>query len=164
MQTQLNVIGRIRTPYKVLADCPCNIQFDGPLCEVHLDEVYQGELRGLKAGDNIMLLYWLGQPNNGVGYTPLTDKSEPGTFALRTPYRPNPIGVALLPIEKRGGGTLFVRGLDCLDGTELLDIKPAILREHLSLSKDKSRQEQLPTITNSTGSDLKTCPTTVQRV
>jgi tRNA (Thr-GGU) A37 N-methylase len=52
-----------------------------------------------------------------------------GTFSLRSPHRPNPIGAATLPIEKIEKGIVTVKGLDCLDGTSLIDIKPAILQE-----------------------------------
>jgi tRNA (Thr-GGU) A37 N-methylase len=52
-----------------------------------------------------------------------------GTFALRSPHRPNPIAAAVLPIEAIDGNRVAVRGLDCLDGTSLLDIKPAVRSE-----------------------------------
>ena len=52
-----------------------------------------------------------------------------GTFALRSPHRPNPIAVAVLPIVAIDSGSVSVRGLDCLNGTHLLDIKPAIMHE-----------------------------------
>ncbi|WP_164139684.1 TrmO family methyltransferase domain-containing protein, partial [Stenotrophomonas maltophilia] len=47
-----------------------------------------------------------------------------GTFALRSPARPNPIGTAIVTLIGVDGGTLSVRGLDCLDGTPLIDLKP----------------------------------------
>lgn len=137
MQANLNFIGCIHTPYQNIFECPRNIQFDGPLCQLSIDDNYHGELRGLREGDNILVLYWLGRPKDGVGYTPLTDESEPGTFAMRTPYRPNPIGAAVVPIESIEPGKLTVRGLDCLDKTELLDIKPAIFSEHSVSESDR---------------------------
>ncbi len=69
MQTNLNFIGHIKTPYKSLADCPNNIQFDGPLCELRVDEAYQHELRGLEEGAHIMVLYWLRHPESNVNYS-----------------------------------------------------------------------------------------------
>ena len=47
-----------------------------------------------------------------------------GVFSLRTPVRPNPIGTSIVQLEKVEGSVLFVRGLDCLDGTPLIDLKP----------------------------------------
>ena len=52
-----------------------------------------------------------------------------GTFALRSPHRQNPIAAAVLPIDAIDSGCVSVRGLDCLNGTYLLDIKPAIMHE-----------------------------------
>lgn len=130
MQAVLKCVGHIHTPYLTISECPRNIRFDGPLCELRVAKEYQGEMRGLKEGSHIMVLYWLGRPLDGVGYVPLTDENEPGTFAMRTPYRPNPIGTAVVPIEKIEDNIVYVRGLDCLNETELLDIKPVIFREH----------------------------------
>jgi tRNA (Thr-GGU) A37 N-methylase len=48
-----------------------------------------------------------------------------GTFALRSPMRPNPIGTSIVNLIGMEGATLLVRGLDCLDGTPLIDLKPA---------------------------------------
>jgi tRNA (Thr-GGU) A37 N-methylase len=61
---------------------------------------------------------------------PITDgEGVVGTFALRSPHRPNSIAAAVLRIEIIDSGSVSVRGLDCLNGTRLLDIKPAIMRE-----------------------------------
>ena len=56
--------------------------------------------------------------------TPAQAEGPRGTFALRSPVRPNPIGLARVRLVRREGAALVVRGLDCLDGTPLLDIKP----------------------------------------
>jgi tRNA (Thr-GGU) A37 N-methylase len=52
-----------------------------------------------------------------------------GAFAARTPHRPNPIAAAVVTIESLVGSVLEVRGLDCVNGTPLLDIKPAMVTE-----------------------------------
>ena len=52
-----------------------------------------------------------------------------GTFALRSSHRPNPIGAAVVKIKSISGSIIVVRGLDCLTGTLLLDIKPAMSTE-----------------------------------
>jgi tRNA (Thr-GGU) A37 N-methylase len=59
-----------------------------------------------------------------VRQSPADDGSTRGTFALRSPVRPNPIGTALVTLVMREGSTLSVRGLDCLDMTPLIDLKP----------------------------------------
>jgi len=127
MSANVNLVGHIRTPYQNVKDCPHNIQFDGPLCEINLAPLYWDELKGLREGQNILVLYWLG--NSAFGPFEKSKAAEInglGTFALRTPYRPNPIGAAVLPIERLNPGQVLVRGLDCLDNTGLIDIKPAI--------------------------------------
>ncbi|PMI89378.1 tRNA (N6-threonylcarbamoyladenosine(37)-N6)-methyltransferase TrmO, partial [Vibrio splendidus] len=124
-------IGRIATPYHSVSECPNNIQPDnGPICEIILDDVYQQGLLGLNSGDHILILYWLeGEKRDELIQSWDEETPTKGTFALLSPHRPNPIGAAVLPIEQIENGTVTVRGLDCLNNTPLLDIKPAIYRE-----------------------------------
>ncbi|OED62733.1 tRNA-Thr(GGU) m(6)t(6)A37 methyltransferase TsaA [Vibrio tasmaniensis ZS-17] len=131
MSEELKLIGRITTPYHSISECPNNIQPDnGLICEIILDDVYQQGLLGLKTGDHILILYWLEAAKRDE-LIQSWDEETPtkGTFALRSPHRPNPIGAAVLPIENIKNGTVTVRGLDCLNNTPLLDIKPAIYKE-----------------------------------
>lgn len=133
MTAKLRFIGDISTPYQTTADCPSNIQLEGPACSINIAEPYQHELAGLKKGQYIMVLYWLGDGHTGYSshqHEPESVPNKQGTFSLRSPIRPNPIGVAVLPIEKLTDGRISVRGLDCLNGTQLIDIKPAILAEN----------------------------------
>lgn len=130
MSATIHFIGQIKTPYRTLKECPNNIQSDGPICQITLNPEFHRELAGLEAGQNILILYWLGYQEQAAALSsanPCT--SGRGTFALRTPCRPNPIGAAVLPIETIENGQITVRGLDCLDNTQLLDIKPAIYQE-----------------------------------
>lgn len=130
MSANLKFIGQITTPYQTIEACPNNIELDGPLCQLNLNPEYQDELAGLAAGQHILFLYWLGKPQQpSINSKPAADKADSGIFALRTPFRPNPIGAATLPIEKMEAGRIWVRGLDCLNHTPLLDIKPAIYLE-----------------------------------
>ena len=130
-QANLTAIGHIETPYHSLDDCPRNIQTDGgPACQLILNRDLSEALTGLIAGQRILVLYWFERSNRQV----LQQKSRrtgelAGVFSLRSPNRPNPIGAAVLPIEQIDGHIITVRGLDCLDGTALLDIKPAMAGE-----------------------------------
>jgi tRNA-Thr(GGU) m(6)t(6)A37 methyltransferase TsaA len=126
----LNSIGRIRTPYKSLDDCPSNIDPAGPVCDLQIDKAFSAGLSGLVPGQQILLLYWFENVNRNelVQHSRKHGKRR-GVFALRSPHRPNPIGAAVVTIEDMGEESISVRGLDCLDGTTLLDIKPAILKE-----------------------------------
>lgn len=128
----LKVIGKINTPYKTIADCPRNIDPQGPLCELVLREGLRDALFGLEVGQHILILYWLEHADRAVTRQKSRHTGElAGVFALRTPHRPNPIGAAVLPIETIADDVITVRGLDCLDGTPLLDIKPAMPGELL---------------------------------
>ncbi|MEF1202522.1 SAM-dependent methyltransferase [Vibrio owensii] len=123
---QLEFIGQIRTPYTDVSQCPNNIQpQDGPVCEIQFKSQYHQGLVGLEVGQKILVLYWL----SGANRQSEMMQGKKGTFALRSPHRPNPIGAAVLPIESIDKGAIKVRGLDCLDGTPLVDIKPAIYFE-----------------------------------
>lgn len=129
MSASLHFIGSIQTPYETLDDCPGNVRQDGPECQIILHHDYAPALMGLKAGQTILVLYWFDQSDRTLliqrrGGRP--DGEECGTFALRSPHRPNPIAAAILPIQDISDNCLTVRGLDCLNGTLLLDIKPAI--------------------------------------
>ncbi len=120
-------IGEIETPYKTLDDCPRNISPDGPECRLHIYENYNEGLFGLTKGEKILILYWLNMAERTVNISiPRDNGTAKGTFALRTPVRPNPIGAAVLEISEIRGNTLIVKGLDCLNGTKLIDIKPSM--------------------------------------
>jgi tRNA (adenine37-N6)-methyltransferase len=56
--------------------------------------------------------------------TPPADNRPHGVFATRSPRRPNPIGLTVVELQRREGPLLYVRGVDMLDGTPILDIKP----------------------------------------
>jgi tRNA-Thr(GGU) m(6)t(6)A37 methyltransferase TsaA len=130
METTLKFIGHINTPYNAIEECPNNIERDGPLCQLIVDNDFQDGLLGLKQGQEILILYWFENADRNVTQQESSDGEDViGTFALRSPHRPNPIAAAVLPIEAIDSGSVSVKGLDCLNGTRLLDIKPAIKNE-----------------------------------
>jgi tRNA-Thr(GGU) m(6)t(6)A37 methyltransferase TsaA len=117
-------IGRIRTPWTRRADCPRQGAADGPACRIEVDRAWAAALEGVEAFERLEVLYWLHVARRDlVRQTPGRGAGR-GTFALRSPVRPNPIGTALVRLLRREGAVLVVAGLDCLDGTPLLDIKP----------------------------------------
>ena len=131
MNATLKFIGHINTPYEAIEDCPNNIDLNGPLCQLVLDEEFRNGLSGLQPGRIILILYWFEKSDRSTIEQPSDDDGALiGTFALRSPHRPNPIVATTLPIESIKNGIVSVRGLDCLNGTHLLDIKPAILLEN----------------------------------
>jgi len=125
MTYQLKPIGLIRTPYSTLDECPRNIEESGPVCRVIVNTEFKDALSGLDPGHRILILYWMDQASFSELILPSRKTGErKGIFALRTPQRPNPIGIAEVPIESIDGNCIYVKGLDCLDKTPLIDIKP----------------------------------------
>ena len=130
MSATLKFIGHIDTPYETIEECPNNIDLNGPFCRLVLREEFENGLSGLQQGQKILILYWFEITDRNTIEQPFNcGGGAIGTFALRSPHRPNPIVAATLPIESIENGVVSIRGLDCLNGTPLLDIKPAILFE-----------------------------------
>ncbi len=118
-------IGRIRTPWTSRLRCPRQGRADGPVCRIDVFEPWQEALTGIDDFARLEVLYWLDRSRRDlVLQSPRDDGATRGTFALRSPVRPNPIGTAIATLIGLEGATLLVRGLDCLDGTPLLDLKP----------------------------------------
>jgi len=128
LNANLHFIGRIRTPWRALDECPAFIDPGGPRCELVLDDRWRDGLRGLTAGQPILVLYWFdGVDRNRPVQNPRHGGPPRGVFALRSPHRPNPIAAGTVTVEYLArDGRVGVRGMDCLDGTPLLDIKPAV--------------------------------------
>ena len=118
-------IGRIRTPWTSRDDTPRQGRHDGPVCRLEIFEPWVPALKGVDFYSNLEVIYWLHQsPRNLVLQSPKNNKSTRGTFSLRSPVRPNPIGTSIVKLVGIEGATVLVRGLDCLDQTPLLDLKP----------------------------------------
>jgi tRNA-Thr(GGU) m(6)t(6)A37 methyltransferase TsaA len=118
-------IGVIRTPWRSRAECPKRGGPDGPVCSIVVDERWRMALEGLGDHRRIQILYWMHRARRDLLLqTPYRTGRTTGTFALRSPVRPNPIASAVVELVAVHGATIEVRGLDCLDGTPLIDIKP----------------------------------------
>ena len=118
-------IGRIHTPWKERKDCPKNARESEAVCTVELDQRFAEGLKDVETCSHLVLLYWMDRaPRNLVVQVPGDYGSRHGTFALRSPARPNPIAMSVVKLLGIEGNELRVVGLDCLDGTPLLDIKP----------------------------------------
>jgi tRNA-Thr(GGU) m(6)t(6)A37 methyltransferase TsaA len=118
-------IGRIQTPWKERKDCPKNARESDAGCTVTLDARWGDALKDVASCSHLVLLYWMDRsPRNLVLQVPGTYGTQHGTFALRSPARPNPIAMSVVKLVGVKGNVLSVIGLDCLDNTPLLDIKP----------------------------------------
>ena len=122
----LAFIGRIRTPWPRREDCPRQGDAEsGPECRIEVFQPWDAALDGIEGFARIEALYWLHQSRRDlILQNPGHGPAARGTFSLRSPIRPNPIATALVALLRREGPVLVVRGLDCLDGTPLLDLKP----------------------------------------
>ena len=121
----ITFIGHIETPWDDRQACPRQGTFDGPECRLILSEPWSEALKGIEAYSRLDVLYWLDKSRRDlVTQSPKWDGKTTGTFALRSPVRPNPIGLSSVTLLNREGPVLVVRGLDCLNGTPLIDIKP----------------------------------------
>jgi tRNA (adenine37-N6)-methyltransferase len=121
----LTFIGVIRTPWTSRLNCPRQGRADGPICRIEVYEPWVAGLDGIEAYERVEVLYWLHESRRDlVRQSPANDGETRGTFSLRSPVRPNPIGTTLAVLVERQGPALLVRGLDCLDGTPLVDLKP----------------------------------------
>jgi len=118
-------IGRIHTPWHTRRECPRRGDLNGPVCTIEVDPRWCDALTGIEAFPRIQVLYWMHHARRDlVVQTPRGSDVLSGTFALRSPVRPNPIASSVVALVERSGTTLRVRGLDCMDGTPLIDLKP----------------------------------------
>jgi tRNA (adenine37-N6)-methyltransferase len=121
----LYFIGTIRTPWHSRQECPKCGSLEGPICSIIVDERWRIALTGLTGHRRVQVLYWMhGARRDLVLQTPFSTMRTTGTFALRSPVRPNPIASSIVELVAIDGATMQVRGLDCLDGTPLIDLKP----------------------------------------
>jgi tRNA (adenine37-N6)-methyltransferase len=118
-------VGTIRTPWKSRAECPKRGSADGPICSIIVNELWRPALVGLDGHRRIQVLYWMHHARRDVVLQlPYRTRQLAGTFALRSPLRPNPIASAIVDLVAIEHGVVQVRGLDCVDGTPLIDLKP----------------------------------------
>jgi len=118
-------IGTIRSPYQTREDAPRQGRFSDALVALEILPEFTEGLKDVEQQPHLIVLYWLDRSNRtALKAIPPHTGIEHGVFATRSPDRPNPIGICIVELVRREGNQLFVRGLDALDGTPLLDIKP----------------------------------------
>ena len=121
----LYFIGRIRTPWTRREDCPKNARESEAVCSIEVDPRWAAALAGVESCSHLVVLYWMNRSRRDlVLQVPHHYGVGRGTFALRSPARPNPIALSVVRLVRLDGSKLSVIGLDCLDDTPLIDIKP----------------------------------------
>ncbi|MBZ9732584.1 tRNA (N6-threonylcarbamoyladenosine(37)-N6)-methyltransferase TrmO [Mesorhizobium sp. CA18] len=127
---QVVFIGRIVSPWTSREDCPKNMlaaRQTGRTATVLIDQPYRLGLQNLERASHVVILSWLHHaPRNLIVQKPRHAAEAKGVFSLRSPARPNPVGLhvaklAALDIE---AGRIEIDAIDVLDGTPVIDIKP----------------------------------------
>ena len=147
ISVKLNVIGVVHSPYKSPADVP--FKGKGHISEIELERDLLEGLTDIEGFTHLHVFYWL---HKSEGYSlivnPPWDTKPHGLFATRSPHRPNPIGYSVVELVERKENILLVKGLDAIEGTHVLDIKPFIKKrdckphavsgwiEHTELERD----------------------------
>ena len=122
----MRAIGFVRSPYSETSQIPkgCGAKHDVEGVLEILPEFEQG-LTDIEGFSHLFVI-WVFHQAGGYALMgkPPTDDRPHGVFATRSPYRPSPIGLTVVELIRREGSRLHVRGVDMLDGTPILDIKP----------------------------------------
>ena len=127
-QITIKPLGIIHTPYRDHADLPIQGRFK-PETQgwAELDPVYQEGLQDLAGFSHAYLLYYFHESDREtLTGRPFLENQAHGIFAIRSPHRPNHIGMSIVAIERIDENRLYLTHVDMLDGTPLLDIKPYV--------------------------------------
>ena len=123
---EMRAIGFVRSPYSETSQIPkgCGAKHDVEGVLEILPEFEQG-LTDIEGFSHLFVI-WVFHQAGGYALMgkPPTDDRPHGVFATRSPYRPSPIGLTVVELIRREGSRLHVRGVDMLDGTPIVDIKP----------------------------------------
>lgn len=130
MQTSYGLVpvGWVQSALKALDDAP-NQREGAPRAWIRFDEQVAEGAKDLRPGDEIVVLTWLHlSPRDELSTHPEDDMSQPltGVFSTCSPNRPNPIGLHRARIMARDGLRIEVDALEAIDGTPVVDVKPAI--------------------------------------
>jgi len=124
---KLKVIGLVNSPFKVKEGSPHQGRFSEELSDITIFEEYAEGLEGIGKWSNLIIIYWLDRVNSAsLKVVPYGKKEKTGLFSTRAPVRPNPLGLCTVELVKKQGNVLTVKGLDALDNSPVLDIKPFV--------------------------------------
>jgi tRNA-Thr(GGU) m(6)t(6)A37 methyltransferase TsaA len=126
---ELQPIGTVRSPLEDPATAPKQGDEGAPDAWLVLEPSLVAGIDGIGAGDQVLILTWFDRASRDVlAVHPRGDRSRPaqGVFSTRSPDRPNPIGLHRVEVAEIDGNRLRVHGLEALDGTPILDLKPVL--------------------------------------
>lgn len=124
---ELKPIGIIHSPYKNTGEAPYQGYKSEEISQIEVFKEFEEGLKDIEGFPHIIVIYWF---HKSQGYHLLVktpwDDSLHGLFTTRSPHRPCPLGLTVVELVAREKNILKVKGLDAIDGTPLLDIKPYI--------------------------------------
>lgn len=124
-EIELLPVGIIHSPYKTKSEAPFQGRFSDRRAELEIFAQYAGGLKDIEKTSHLIVLYWQHLASREVLQTKTPFGPElRGVFACRSPSRPNPIAFCAVRLLRRKGRRLLVQGLDAVDGSPLLDLKP----------------------------------------
>jgi tRNA-Thr(GGU) m(6)t(6)A37 methyltransferase TsaA len=138
LKRELKPIGIIHTPYKKDGEAPHQAYKSEAIGKIEVFKEYEEGLKDVEGFSHLIILYMFHKPvkrsvkkehylnSRGLLVKPYLDDTLRGLFATRSPNRPNPIGLTIVELLERKENILQVKGIDMLDGTPLLDIKPYV--------------------------------------
>jgi tRNA-Thr(GGU) m(6)t(6)A37 methyltransferase TsaA len=128
---ELQPIGRVRSSLKRTSEAPKQGFEGAPDARIVVDAAFQRGLSDISAGEDILVFTWLHEAEREtLAVHPRDDPRNPltGVFSTRSADRPNPIGLHRVRVLAIADGTLDVQGLEAIDGTPIVDIKPVLSR------------------------------------
>jgi len=126
---EVKPIGRVESQLTDLASAPRQADEGAPEAWLVFEPEIVAGLSHIRAGDEVILITWLDRARRDVlRVHPRGDTSRPqeGVFSTRSPHRPNPIGLHRVEVAAVDGRRVWVRHLEAVDGTPILDVKPVL--------------------------------------
>ena len=131
---QLQEIGVVHSDYKNLTDIPRQGRMSEEVSEIEIHPAFTDGLLKIEQNKYLIVLYWAHLAKRDLLKTiPPASKEIHGVFASRSPGRPNPLSLCIAELIAREGTILRVKGLDALDGSSVIDIKPYTKEDAITL-------------------------------
>ncbi|MBA7633021.1 tRNA (adenine(37)-N6)-methyltransferase [subsurface metagenome] len=124
----MHPIGKICSPYKESTDIPIQGTFKSDVeAWIELKDKYAGGLKDLDEFSHAIILYYFHKSQREeIEGRPFLEQDKHGIFAIRSPHRPNHLGLSIVKIKKIEANKMYFTEVDVLDGTPVLDIKPYV--------------------------------------
>ena len=132
---QLKEIGIVHNAYKNLMDIPRQGRMSEEISEIEIHPNFSDGLLKIEQNKHLIVLYWAHLAKRDILKTiPPAAREIHGVFASRSPGRPNPLSLCIVELIERNGDILRVKGLDALDGSSVIDIKPYMEMDRIALA------------------------------